>query len=710
MAVAAQTQVGHPGSCASEWWELLAGRGRLWAGQHESLVGRIRRVVVVGVWLCVPLVIVTYVAVPAVRQGVRVWLPIYWLLILWFLLARTRTVSWRLVATVFTVGVPWSLVIGLLSLRLTDLTGLPVAADGPRLAIAGLTEESLKLLPLGLLAALAPGRVRRFAVVDFLLVGLASGLAFQAFEEFLRRTYYAISTPGLLDLLVDPTRTGPESGTPQYGWGPLSGGASTDVASFGGHHVTTALTAVMVGLGVAAWRHGRRLHLLGRFLWSTTAVVAPVVMWWITVADHAGFNATGVLGRTWVETPRPSTPWVLRTTWDWTAEGAHRGLLLVLLLIVALLVDARRLRRADDTRPAAALPAGGWSTVLWAPGLLADAWCRAVTGWAPLLPADLPRTVAAAVRTAVAMLHAGCALAAYCLRDLAVVLAARSREPGESLTSAVLRGSAASTMLRTVRLEAMGRAAPVETRRSRWVARLLAVSAGALLLGAATWLATRLATEIGLSVIDIPGLDWLAGLLDRLADEWNKLGPLGQILIIAGIAALIVFSGGSFGVALTIAGGAGFLATHGHGAADFVRNPRRATTAFITNLTPQQLAGYALEIALARIIPAAVGGAAGRGIRKAVDDLRTGRPDLTATITPKIARQMGARGWTKDAIQEAMRAGVRVRAVNKATGNPATRYIHPTTGQSVVVDDVTREVIHVGGPGFKYGPESGDVP
>lgn len=48
--------------------------------------------------------------------------------------------------------------------------------------------------------------------------------------------------------------------------------------------------------------------------------------------------------------------------------------------------------------------------------------------------------------------------------------------------------------------------------------------------------------------------------------------------------------------------------------------------------------------------------------------------------------------------------------MNKATGNPATRFIHPKTGQSVVIDDVTGQVIHVGGPGFKYGLGSGDVP
>ena len=35
-------------------------------------------------------------------------------------------------------------------------------------------------------------------------------------------------------------------------------------------------------------------------------------------------------------------------------------------------------------------------------------------------------------------------------------------------------------------------------------------------------------------------------------------------------------------------------------------------------------------------------------------------------------------------------------------GNAATRHVHPTTGRSVVVDDVTGEVIHVGGDGFVY--------
>jgi RHS repeat-associated protein len=80
------------------------------------------------------------------------------------------------------------------------------------------------------------------------------------------------------------------------------------------------------------------------------------------------------------------------------------------------------------------------------------------------------------------------------------------------------------------------------------------------------------------------------------------------------------------------------------------------------------------------------------------------------SISAKIARQMETRGWTEESIQEAINSGEQIRAINKATGNPATRYIDPTTGKSVVVDDVTKEVLHVGRQGMKYGPGSGDLP
>ena len=67
------------------------------------------------------------------------------------------------------------------------------------------------------------------------------------------------------------------------------------------------------------------------------------------------------------------------------------------------------------------------------------------------------------------------------------------------------------------------------------------------------------------------------------------------------------------------------------------------------------------------------------------------------------ASQLSRRGWTQGQISEAIARGQQFQAPNRLNpANGATRYVHPGTGRSVVVDNVTREVIHVGGDGFKY--------
>ncbi|MFC5344947.1 hypothetical protein ACETK8_02955 [Brevundimonas staleyi] len=66
----------------------------------------------------------------------------------------------------------------------------------------------------------------------------------------------------------------------------------------------------------------------------------------------------------------------------------------------------------------------------------------------------------------------------------------------------------------------------------------------------------------------------------------------------------------------------------------------------------------------------------------------------------RLARQMAARGWTLEQINEARERGDRHLAVSHETGRAATRYIHPETGRSVVIEDVSGDVIHVGGDGF----------
>ena len=66
-------------------------------------------------------------------------------------------------------------------------------------------------------------------------------------------------------------------------------------------------------------------------------------------------------------------------------------------------------------------------------------------------------------------------------------------------------------------------------------------------------------------------------------------------------------------------------------------------------------------------------------------------------------RQMDQRGWNPQQVTEAIKGGKQFPAENLVNkGNSATRYVHPETGRSVVRDDVTSEIIHFGGDGFKY--------
>jgi hypothetical protein len=69
----------------------------------------------------------------------------------------------------------------------------------------------------------------------------------------------------------------------------------------------------------------------------------------------------------------------------------------------------------------------------------------------------------------------------------------------------------------------------------------------------------------------------------------------------------------------------------------------------------------------------------------------------------KWKNQMNNRDWTNQQIDEAIAEGPGVPAENMVNpGNSATRYVHPSTGRSVVVDNVTNEILHVGGDGFLY--------
>lgn len=119
----------------AEWWQRLAVAWRAWAGRHERLVRRLRVARAVWLWGSLAWLLVLLVVRPEVRESLRVFVAVYWL-----------------------------------------------------------------------------------------LLGFASCLGFQAFEELARRVTAHVTRPGLLDLLLgDPGDRGPATGYPQYGLGPWGG-------------------------------------------------------------------------------------------------------------------------------------------------------------------------------------------------------------------------------------------------------------------------------------------------------------------------------------------------------------------------------------------------------------------------------------------------------------------------------------------------------
>lgn len=103
----------------------------------------------------------------------------------------------------------------------------------------------------------------------------------------------------------------------------------------------------------------------------------------------------------------------------------------------------------------------------------------------------------------------------------------------------------------------------------------------------------------------------------------------------------------------------------------------------------------------------AAAGVAGRLIGAGVEALQAARAARiaaeavdVANLSNKIVRQMASRGWTTQEIVDTVQNGKAYSVVNKATGGAATEYVNPASGKFVVVDNSTRQVLQVSGPGF----------
>jgi hypothetical protein len=88
-----------------------------------------------------------------------------------------------------------------------------------------------------------------------------------------------------------------------------------------------------------------------------------------------------------------------------------------------------------------------------------------------------------------------------------------------------------------------------------------------------------------------------------------------------------------------------------------------------------------------------------KNVVKADERLNKASIKLKYSNDKKMSKQMRQRGWSEQDIIDAIQTeGIPTVGKN----GPATRYVHPKTGKSVVIDNQTGEIFHVGGEGFKY--------
>ena len=566
-----------------EWWERLRDRT-----SRSRIFLVLRRVRAVASWFALLVLLVAVVVSPTIRTALGAWVGCLWLVVCWFALARAKTVSWALTSGVFATGMPLALLIATVSLWVCSAAGVAPSDTAASLVVAPIVEEVLKLTPLAVLALAAPGRVRRFLVSDWIVLGVAVGAAFETVEEVSRRIALLTGRgSSLLDRLLCPeggVRQLKCNGASTYSLIPISG-ASGNVFVFAGHAFVTGLVAGAIGLGIALWRRGRGHRGGYRAVLQILAPVVPLWTWWVAVVDHMGRNDSDYV--LWLHTGGDAPSWPVEVTASLTGYGHGRGAVLLLMLALAWVIDTRTLWGGGYV---SALESGNYGN-RWGP-------------WRWRVWAGVPRNAFGRF-----LADGACLVSVVGIEWrwawMTLMEAAAFREPRLLLTT--------PAKLRIAREEAAR--AELDPAPEQWwrvrLGGLCAVGIGVLVIAMAPDLTRSMADSLG------EGQPyWLAQILDLLGAAWESLSweqKLG-LMLLAG--AIILLSGGTLGLAFEVGMGVATVFGAARGAAAFMRDPQGTVTRYLSTHTPTEIA---LDLAMAALTTvgggaaSAMGGQAARG-------------------------------------------------------------------------------------------------
>ena len=574
-----------------EWWERLRDRT-----SRSRIFLALRRVRAVATWFALLVLVVAVMVSPTLRTALGAWIGCLWLVVCWFALARAKTVSWALTSGVLATGMPLALLIAMVSLWVCSAAGVTPSDTAASIVVASVVEEVLKLTPLAVLALAAPGRVRRFLVSDWIVLGVAAGAAFEAVEEVTRRIRLLTGGGSLLDSLLCPkggARQVECNGATTYSLSPFSGAAG-NIFPYAGHAVVTGLVAGAIGLGIALWRRGRVHHGGYRAALQILAPVVPLWTWWVAVVDHMGRNASDYV--LWLQTGGEAPSWPIEVTASITGYGHGRGGILLLMLALAWIIDSRTLWGGGYV---SALESdnygnrwGPWRWRVWA-GVPRNAFGRFLADGACLVS-----VVGVEWRWA----------------WMTLMEAAAFREPRLLL--------ATPAKLRIAREEAAR--AELDPAPEQWwrvrLAGLCAVVAGLLVIAMVPGLTRSMADSLGEG-----SAHWLAGLLDALGAAWESLSWEQKLGLMLFAGAMILFTGGTLGLAFEVGMGVATVFGAARGAAALMRDPRGTTARYLSTHTPAEIA---LDLAAAALTTvgggaaSAMGGQVARGAYAATREAR----------------------------------------------------------------------------------------
>ena len=589
-----------------EWWERLG--GLFLQFRAFRVLTRVRMVLT---WVSLLIVAVTLAVSPLARTVLGAWIGCFWIVAVCFWLARGKTVSWGMTSGIFALSMPWAGAVGWLSFQVAAAARVPVDHAASQVVIAGVVEELAKLAPICLVTVIAPGRVRRLLIQDWLVLGVACGAGFMAVEEVARRLTYVLgNTPGLqLSKAVCPED--PEGiieciQAHTFSLWPFAD-AFPGPVTYAGHAIVTGLVAVSIGLARHLWWRARHHHPAFGVALRCMALGLPLGVLWVAIVDHMATNSTTAstnwftgerVVKAWGAT-KGEAPWpIVGTTSSMAGSGQGRGWLLLVMLVVALLLDARVMRL------------GGYARVLGGPGGGPGAPQGPTGGVAGRWGADVVEATAAARAKA------------HRLR-LGLAQAATTRRP-----RLFLQAWAEHRIARDLAARRALDAGP-----HRWATSALA--AAAALAGA--WIINTVVppavTELNQRLNGLPTF-WFAGILDTLAAVWESMSPTEKAaLVLIGLAAVLL-SGGTLGMAVNVGLGIATALDAARPAAQFVRDPWGATGHYLDTHNDLEIAADAGLAAMA-IIP---GGKALRGAGYAAKTAQAAKP------VKRFARAQAHRG------------------------------------------------------------------